>query len=85
MKFQELLLSGIQRSEIPLRFEPGAEEAVAKPVTEVLQAWIGAHLPGAHLPGAHPSGGADSAFDAGWRALAVALLAELDGSADLPE
>ena len=74
MKFQELLLSAIQRSEIPLRFEPGAEESVAKPVTEVLQAWVGAHIPDR----------ADSDFDAGWRALAVQLMAELDGSADLP-
>ena len=85
MKFQELLLAGIQRSEIPLRFEPGAEEAVAKPVTEVLQAWIGAHMPGALAPRALASGGADPAFDAGRRALAIELLAELDGSADLPE
>jgi hypothetical protein len=75
MKFQELLIAGIQRSEIPLRFEPGAEEAVAKPVTEVLQAWISAHLPER----------AESDFDAGRRALAVQLMAELDGSADLPE
>ena len=45
MNFPELLLAAIQRSEIPLRFEPGAEDAVAKPVTEMLQAWIAAHLP----------------------------------------
>jgi hypothetical protein len=75
MKFSELLIGAIQRSEIPLRFEPGAEEAVAKPVTEALQAWVGAHLPGE----------SDAEFDAGWRALAVQLLAELDGSAELPE
>lgn len=74
MKFQDLLIAAIQRSEIPLRFEPGAEEAMAKPVTEVLRAWITAHLPD----------GGDSAFDAGARALALQLLAELDGSADLP-
>ena len=29
MTFQDLLLAAIQRAEIPLRFEPGAEEAVA--------------------------------------------------------
>jgi hypothetical protein len=75
MTFAELLLAGIQRSEIPLRFEPGADEAVAKPVTEVLQAWISAHLPD------HAS----SEFDAGYRALAERLLAELNGTADLPE
>jgi hypothetical protein len=75
MKFQDLLIAAIQRSEIPLRFEPGAEEAVAKPVIEALQAWISAHLPES----------ADSEFDAGCRALAVRLLAELEGSSDLPE
>jgi hypothetical protein len=76
MTFQELLVAAIQRSEIPLRFEPGAEESVAAPVTEALQAWIAAHL---------PDGRSDSEFDAGWRALAVQLLAELQGSASLPE
>jgi hypothetical protein len=75
MKFQEVLIAAIQRSEIPLRFEPGAEEAVAQPVTEVLQAWISAHIPPA----------ANSDYDAGYRALAIQLLAELDGSANLPE
>jgi hypothetical protein len=75
MKFQDVLLGAIQRSEIPLRFEPGAEEAVAKPVTEVLEAWIKAHIPGE----------AESQFAAGRRALAVDLLAELAGTADLPE
>jgi len=75
MKFPELLIAAIQRSEIPLRFEPGAEEAVAKPVTEVLQAWVSAHMPPA----------SDSEFDAGYRALAEQLLAELEGEADLPD
>ncbi|HTS26594.1 MAG TPA: hypothetical protein VMH81_12030 [Bryobacteraceae bacterium] len=75
MKFQELLIAAIQRSEIPLRFEPGAEESVAAPVTEVLRAWVSAHIPHS----------AESDYDAGYRALAVQLLAELDGSADLPE
>jgi hypothetical protein len=75
MKFPELLIAAIQRSEIPLRFEPGAEEAVAKPVTDVLRAWITAHMP--------PD--TDAEFDAGYRALGDQLLAELDGDADLPE
>jgi len=74
MKFQDLLIAAIQNSEIPLRFEPGAEESVARPVTEMLQTWISAHLPET----------SDTAFDAGCRALAVRLLAELDGSTDLP-
>jgi hypothetical protein len=76
MKFSELLLATIAHSEIPLRFEPGAEEAVAKPITEMLRVWIAAHLPGED---------SDSRFDAGYRALAERLVAELDGSADLPE
>ena len=45
MKFQRIAASAIESSEIPLRFEPGAAEAVAKPVTEMLQAWISAHIP----------------------------------------
>jgi hypothetical protein len=76
MKFSELLLATIGRSEIPLRFEPGAEEAIAKPITEMLQAWIAAHL---------PDQDSDSEFDAGYRALAVQLAAELEDSADLPQ
>jgi len=75
MKFSELLIAAIQRSEIPLRFEPGAEESVAAPVTEMLQSWIAAHLPG---------GESQSEFDAGYRALALQLLAELEGASDLP-
>ena len=75
MNFPELLLAAIQRSEIPLRFEPGAQEAVARPVTDMLQAWIAAHLPAE----------SDSEFDAGYRALAVQLLTELDGLTDVPE
>jgi hypothetical protein len=74
MKFSDLLLAAIGRSEIPLRFEPGADEAVAKPVTEMLQTWIASHL---------SEDGAETEFDAGYRALAVELLAELDGT-DLP-
>lgn len=75
MKFEELIMAAIHRSEIPLRFEPGAEEAVAWPVTEAVRAWISAHLPDSSA----------TEFDAGYRALAIQLLAELDGSADLPE
>ncbi|SPE32357.1 hypothetical protein SBA3_1860031 [Candidatus Sulfopaludibacter sp. SbA3] len=75
MKFPELLFAAIQRSEIPLRFEPGAEEAVAQPVTEMLQAWIAAHLPGSE---------SQSEFDAGYRSLALRLLAEVEGASELP-
>lgn len=70
MKFQEMLLAAIERAEIPLRFEPGAGEAVAKPVTEMLRGWILAHMP--------PDGSAD--FEAGWTALTAQLLSEIDGS-----
>ncbi len=76
MTFDELLLVAIQRSEIPLRFEPGAEEAVAKPVTEMLQVWIAAHL---------SSGGPQTDYDKGYRALALRLIAELSGAAELPD
>ena len=75
MKFHDVLKAAIQQSEIPLRFEPGAEDAVAKPVVQMLHAWISAHLQET----------SDSEFDAGYRTLAVELLAELDGSAELPE
>jgi hypothetical protein len=68
MNFQEMLLAAIESSEIPLRFEPGAGDAVAKPVTEMLRIWIAAHMPA-------DSG---SEFDAGWAALAAQLLAELE-------
>jgi hypothetical protein len=68
MSFQEMLLAAIESAEIPLRFEPGAGEAVAKPVTEMLKAWISAHIPS-------DSG---SEYDAGWAALAAQLLTEMD-------
>jgi len=75
MKFQELILAAIEQSEIPLRFEPGAAEAVVRPIAEVLAAWVTAHVPE----------DSDTEFDAGYRALAVQLLEEIEGSADLPE
>ena len=75
MTFQDLLAAAIESSEIPLRFEPGATGSVAKPVTQMLHDWISAHIP--------PDSG--SPFDQGRAALAVQLLAELTGSAELPE
>jgi len=74
MKFADLLKASIQRSEIPLRFEPGAEEAVAKPVSELLQAWLEAHRP------SEPR----SDFDYGREALIAELLDELSGVKDVP-
>lgn len=74
MKFAELLTASIRRSEIPLRFEPGAEEAVAKPVTELVQAWLEAHQP------TEPR----SDFDQGRQALIAELVDELTGVRDVP-
>ncbi|MGA3072726.1 MAG: hypothetical protein ABSG56_03450 [Bryobacteraceae bacterium] len=74
MKFAEVLKASIERSEIPLRFEPGAEEAVAKPVTELVRAWIEAHRT------SEPS----SDFDLGREALIAELIDELTGLRDVP-
>jgi hypothetical protein len=74
MKFADVLIAAIRRSEIPLRFEPGAEEAVAKPVTALLRAWLEAHQP--------PEPQSD--FDYGQKALIALLLEELNGSKDVP-
>ncbi len=74
MKFSELMLDSINQSEIPLRFEPGAEESVAKPVIEMLKMWLAAHDPDL----------ANSDFEYGQKALIVQLLQELDDSVDLP-
>lgn len=69
MKFPRLLLEAISRSEIPLRFEPGAEEAVAAPVTDLLRAWIQSHA---------TSGGSRNS-------LIQELLEELEGAREVPE
>lgn len=74
MKFADVLTAAIQRSEIPLRFEPGAEEAVAKPVTELLLAWLQAHRPTK----------AASDFERGREAAIGELVDELTGAKDLP-
>jgi hypothetical protein len=71
MKFPELLLEAINRAEIPLRFEPGAAESVAAPVTELIRAWLLSHA-------------ARSGPDPGRPALIDELLQELDGVRDLP-
>jgi hypothetical protein len=74
VKFPELLVQAIGRSEIPLRFEPGAEEAVAAPVTELIRAWLLAHA----------SGSSRSEFEDGRKALLEELLEELNGSREVP-
>ena len=74
MKFSDLLVAAIQRSEIPLRFEPGAEEAVALPVTELLRAWLEAHRPAE----------ARTDFEFGQQALITQLLEEIEGAREVP-
>lgn len=70
MKFSALLLEAIGRSEIPLRFEPGADEAVAAPVTELLRVWIQSH--------------AGPVREDGRNRLIQELLDELDGTREVP-
>ena len=74
MTFSDLLIAAIRESEIPLRYEPGAEEAVAEPVTRVLVAWVEAHIP--------REGGDD--FSRGQRFALRQLLDELNGNRELP-
>ena len=74
MKFFDLLISAIRRSEIPPRFEPGAEEALAKPVAELIRAWLEMHAP-AELR---------SEFERGQKAILDQLLAELEGVREVP-
>lgn len=73
MRFSELLTETIENAEIPLRFEPGAAEAVARPVIETLKVWVAAHDPSP----------AKSDFEFGQKALVVQLLEELDDRVDL--
>ena len=75
MKFKDLLSAAIGRSEIPLRFEPGAEDALEKPLTELLRAWVEAHAPEQMR----------TDFDYGQKALIDTLVAELTGQKDLPD
>ncbi len=74
MRFSDLLTETIRNAEIPLRFEPGAEEAIVEPVTELLRRWVAIHDP--DRPG--------DDFDYGQRALVVRLLEELDDGRDIP-
>ena len=74
MRFPELLIEALKKSEIPLRFEPGAEESAAAQVTDLVRIWLLAHQPK----------DIRDPFDNGQSALLNRLLAELEGSADLP-
>ena len=68
MKFSEFLLTAIRRAEIPVRFEPGAEEAIVAPVVKFLRAWIGSHEPDQ----------GDGEFERGQMTLIHDLLQELE-------
>ena len=74
MKFSDLLTDTVRNAEIPLRFEPGAEEAVVEPVTDLLRRWVAIHDPDS------PKGD----FEYGQRALVLRLLEELDDQHELP-
>ena len=74
MLFPELLIAALKKSEIPLRFEPGAEESAAKEVTDLVRLWLEAHEP------KDPA----APFSNGQRALLARLLAELEGAVELP-
>ncbi len=74
MKFSELLTATVRNAEIPLRFEPGAEEAIVEPVTELLKQWVAIHDPDR----------ATDEFGYGQRALIVRLLEELEDASEIP-
>jgi hypothetical protein len=75
MRFPELLIEALKNSEIPLRFEPGAEESAARQVTDLVRLWLEAHEPA----------DAGTAFSDGQRKLLSRLLAELEGAVELPQ
>ncbi len=76
MTFSQALINALRHAGNPLRSAPGEEAAMTASLIEMLRAWVSAHM---------PENGDDSEFDAGYRALAVQLLDELEGSANLPE
>jgi len=75
MRFPDLLIEALKNSEIPLRFEPGAEESAAKQVTDLVRLWLEAHEPV----------DSSTAFYNGQKDLLARLLAELEGAAELPQ
>lgn len=74
MRFPELLIEALKKSEIPLRFEPGAEESAAQQVTDLVRLWLETHEPK----------DSSTAFYSGQKALLARLLAELEGAVELP-
>ena len=75
MRFPDLLIEALKNSEIPLRFEPGAEESAAKQVTDLVRLWLEAHEPA----------DTSTAFYSGQKLLLARLLAELEGATELPQ
>jgi hypothetical protein len=75
MRFPELLIEALKKSEIPLRFEPGAEESAARQVVELVRLWLEAHEPT----------DSSTSFYNGQKTLLARLLAELDGAVELPQ
>jgi hypothetical protein len=75
MKFGDLLVATIRQSEIPLRFEPGAEEAITEPIRDFLKVWLEAHTPAK----------ASTDYDYGRKHLVEELVSEVEGSRNLPE
>ena len=75
MLFPELLIDALKKSEIPLRFEPGAEESAARQVTDLVRLWLEAHEPK----------DSSTAFYNGQKTLLARLLAELEGAVELPQ
>jgi hypothetical protein len=75
VRFPDLLIEALKTSEIPLRFEPGAEESVAKQVTDLVRLWLEAHQPA----------DASTPVLKGQKALVDRLLAELEGAIELPQ
>ena len=75
MRFPELLIDALKNSEIPLRFEPGAEESAARQVTDLVRLWLEAHEPK----------DSSTAFYNGQKTLLARLLAELEGAVELPQ
>ena len=75
MRFPELLIEALKKSEIPLRFEPGAEESAARQVIDLVRLWLEAHEPT----------DSNTAYYNGQKFLLARLLAELDGAVELPQ
>jgi hypothetical protein len=74
VKFSDLLHEAIRSSEIPLRFEPGAEEALTEPIIELLKAWVAIHEPD----------DASGDYEYGQKALVARMLEELEDEEEIP-